>query len=269
MSVRGPPAPHHRVFGAPDRAADQGREARDQDGDEPDDTDGHPADDYSAPAKVFPLPGGEPLPPCEDRATGLATAVPVWGETAGRAPRAELPQAARIDGHDRGLRAEPDIAASPRGQPRVQAEHPACTEAHHDQPGEHEHDVGAVVVGRGVPADRQEESQRQQDTPDGGDPGPQADHSADPDRKFAEGDQQTHQGRCVGRQSEQKPDRATLPEQQHLVGHRARIARVEVAGIGQLLQSGVGEGDPEEQPQGQNQPPWLALPTRRQLPPGR
>ncbi len=46
---------HHRVFGAPDRTADQGREARDQDGDEPDDTDGYPADDYSAPAKVFPL----------------------------------------------------------------------------------------------------------------------------------------------------------------------------------------------------------------------
>ena len=98
-------------------------------------------------------------------------------------------------------------------------------------------------------ADGEEEGQRQEHSAGGGDPHPQSGQGRQTDRELPERDQHADERGRVRRDAEEPADRAAVLQRKYRRLHRCRRAGVEVRRVRELLQSGVGEGDAEEQPE--------------------
>ena len=243
-------------------ASDPRGGAAEQQGENPDGRRGGSTDEDSAPIQRVVHICTHRLVDGKDGAPGHSRAVPVGCEAAFRTSRAQLAKPRHGDNDRSGLGIEAQVAPRPVPQPRVGTEYTAGTEREDHQPREDEHNVGAVVVGRGVPADGEEERQGQQRSSDGRDPRPQAQQGSDPDGELAERDQQADQCRCVRREPYQRPDDTAVTQQEHLERHRGRVVYIEVAWVRQLLQARIGERHPKEDPQRQQQPPRFGTPPK-------
>ena len=185
-----------------------------------------------------------------------------------RPRRAVAPRHDDQTGHHRARRARPDqFPARDRGTPRVggtgnaSGEQPgieggsaAGSGQEQGSPGEQKHDVGADEIGRRVVAHRQKQPEGDGHAAGRRHPRPQADQGADSDRQLPYCDQHPHRGGCVDQPAQQPVDRAGAGRPGQLGVDGGRAGAVEKGRIGQFLETGVDEGDPEKQTEGQQRP---------------
>ncbi len=111
-----------------------------------------------------------------------------------------------------------------------------------------------------MPADGEQEYQGEGGARDGGEPGTQAEEGPDADGDLAYCDQDSDDVRIRLDQAEKCSDRTGMDEGPDLSMDRHRRCRVEVGGVGELLQPCEGERDAEKHPQRQQQPARLGEP---------
>ena len=114
------------------------------------------------------------------------------------------------------------------------------------RPGEDEDDVRSGVVRAGVEADRQEQHQGQHQAAGRRGPAPQSGQRAQADGKLAAGDEHAQRHRLVGQRRDQRVYRAAAHRPGQLRLDRGRVRGVKETGVGQLLQAGEAEREPEE-----------------------
>ena len=114
--------------------------------------------------------------------------------------------------------------------------------------GEDIADIRPGVVGPGVEADGQEESEGQDHAAQGGQPSEHAGQDAQPDGKFPQGDEHAQESAHTGQMMQQSVDRAGSLGRSDLGLDGDGAGRAEEVGVGQLLQPGEAECHAEEQP---------------------
>ena len=98
-------------------------------------------------------------------------------------------------------------------------------------------------------ADRQEQHERQHQAPGGGQSRPEPEQCRHANGNLAERDQYAEEDRDMGQGRDQRMDWASQGSAPELGLDRGRISGVEEPGIGELLQAGEAEREPEEGPQ--------------------
>jgi hypothetical protein len=97
-----------------------------------------------------------------------------------------------------------------------------------------------------VEADGQEQQQGQRDAAGRRGLRPESEQGADADRQLAEGDEDAERDRDVGQRGDQGVDGAAAGGGGQLGLDRGRVGGVEELRVGQLLQAGEAEREPEE-----------------------
>ncbi|CAB4874981.1 unannotated protein [freshwater metagenome] len=162
----------------------------------------------------------------------------------------------RFEGGSRHGEAHPaSRRACDDGRKRQDAAIPADDER---REGEQEHDVGTEEVRVGAPAHRQEEGQAEQEAAERGDPRPHPQDDAQTGNELTEGDRQSEEGRMLRAERDEPADGTRRRGGQHLGLHPVRRVRVKIAGVEELQEPRVDEGDAEEHPQRQQDPSGLA-----------
>ena len=137
-------------------------------------------------------------------------------------------------------------ACPPSRDGRVQRQDRAGPGQQQRSPGEREYDVRPGVVRSRVKADRQEQHQGQREAPGRGQPRPESEQGAHAHRQFAERDEDAERDRDMAERRDQRVDRAAPGGGRQLGLDRGRVGGIEEPGVGQLLQAGEAEREPEE-----------------------